>query len=64
MSRHHMTEQARRMRHEDQRSPIDAAYFALCSLSSAGRDELQRRFNATFEKSNPPLSITFSEARK
>ncbi len=48
MTRFEYTENARRMRAAEQRDPVEAAFYALASLSQADRERAVARFNLTY----------------
>lgn len=48
MTRIALTENMRRIRHEERRSPIDAALLGILALSDSQRLELARRYDAVW----------------
>ena len=59
MNRQALSEQLRRIRVAEDRSPLDAAFAALCSLTHLERQLLCARFNSVFERATPPQSLTY-----
>lgn len=53
------TENMRRMRAAEKRSPVENAYLALCSLSQDDRVEAVNRFNNTYNLVNSVPTLSF-----
>lgn len=51
----------RRLRVEETRSPVDAAFYAPACLDAEQRAAVAERFNKTFGQCTPPLTIAFKE---
>jgi hypothetical protein len=48
MNRELLHDQMRRIRREEERSPVDNAFYALAALSQSDRDKVAERFNHVF----------------
>jgi len=59
MNRQHLSEQTARIRREENRSPEDAAFFALASLTNDQRQKVVDRFNATFNRCTPSQRLVY-----
>lgn len=65
MERFTYTENARSMRLAAQRDPVEAAYYALASLSQPDREKAVARFNSTYrDLSTVPALIWSSDHAK
>jgi hypothetical protein len=49
MTRLSLSENMRRIRHEERRSPVDAALLGIVALSDSQRIELARRYDAIWQ---------------
>lgn len=62
-NRYALSEQARRLRAEERRDPVEAALYAICALSRDDLARLQARFNETFRTCSPPKSVVFYDGK-
>ena len=63
MNRDALADQIQRIRRAENRSPEDAAFYALCSLPIVQMMALVARYNATFSKCSPPHTMTLEEMK-
>lgn len=62
MGRLSISDDIRRLRLEEKRSPIDAAFYAVVALSEDDLEALSVRFNRTFANCTPPISMAINRS--